>query len=106
MRPRTCLLASLFLASLAAGGCAKKEEPKPAAATGDALTMAPREEEASRRALEILNQKCTSCHTNERFSAKAFTPDEWNAVLQRMVGKGAQLSGDELDVLRHMRKTP
>ena len=102
----TCLAASVTLASLALGGCAKEEPKAPAAATGNALTMAPGEEEAGRRALEILNQKCTVCHTNERFSTKDFTPEEWNGVLDRMVGKGAKLTGDELDVLRHMRKTP
>lgn len=104
---RRCpLAAALALSLIALGACSKEEPPAPAAVTGDALTMAPAEEEASRRALEILNQKCTACHTNERFSARAFTPEEWNAVLERMVGKGAKLSGDELDVLRHWRKTP
>lgn len=99
-------LAALCLAAFAAAGCTgKKEEAAAPPVAGNALTMT-QGEDLSKRALEVLNQKCTACHGAERFEAKAFTPEEWGAVLERMVAKGAKLSGDELDVLRHWRKAP
>ncbi|MBI5016471.1 MAG: hypothetical protein HZB55_13405 [Deltaproteobacteria bacterium] len=98
------LLASLAVVTLL-GGCSREEPAPPAAAAANALTMT-QGEDLSKKALEILNAKCTVCHTAERFSSKAFTPEEWNAVVDRMVTKGAKLSGNELDVIRHWRKEP
>lgn len=59
--------------------------------------------EMEKKALEILELRCTHCHGRDKFQASNFSADEWNAVLQRMMEKGAKLSGDELDVLRHGR---
>ncbi|HSH70191.1 MAG TPA: 3CxxC-type zinc finger protein [Deferrisomatales bacterium] len=62
-------------------------------------------EDLGQRALQILNQRCVTCHTAERFEKVQFTAEEWNRVIDRMVTKGAQLSGDEMDVLRHWKDT-
>jgi len=88
--------------AMVAGACTKTESDKPAGKT--TLSIAP-SEDLSQRALAILNQKCTTCHTAERFEARDFSPEEWNRVVESMVAKGAQLSGDEMDVLRHWRET-
>ncbi|MEW6489974.1 MAG: hypothetical protein AB1578_18950 [Thermodesulfobacteriota bacterium] len=61
-------------------------------------------EDLSQRALAILNERCTVCHGAERFEARHFSEQEWNRVLDAMVGLGARLSGDEMDVLRHWSK--
>ena len=100
---RQVLAAAAALTFLTLAGCSREEPKEPMAPKPNALTM--NQEDMSAKALEILNRRCTVCHTSERFSARAFTSDEWNAVLQRMVAKGAQVSGGELDVLRHWRKS-
>jgi hypothetical protein len=103
---RRCVLvtaAALFVPAFL-GACAKEEPKPPAPAAGNALTMT-QGEDLSKKALALLNSKCTVCHTAERFSARAFTPEEWNAVVDRMVKKGVQLSGSELDVVRHWRES-
>ena len=79
----------------------KGEEPKPAQ-SASALVMS--QEDLSAEALKILNRRCTACHNSERFSSRDFSPEEWNSVLERMVAKGAALSGEEMDVLRHWRE--
>lgn len=58
-------------------------------------------EDLSRRALALLNERCTVCHGTERFEARHFSQEEWNRVLDAMVGRGARLSREEMDVLRH-----
>ena len=62
-------------------------------------------DDLSQRALQILNERCVVCHTAERYEKRSFTPKQWNGVIDRMVTKGAKLSGDELDVLRHWKDT-
>jgi cytochrome c5 len=67
------------------------------------LSIAQRED-LSARALAILNERCTVCHGAQRFEARHFSEEEWNRVLDLMVGRGARLSGEEMDVLRHWSK--
>jgi ADP-heptose:LPS heptosyltransferase len=75
------------------------------AAQGKSTVGLKQPEDLSQRALEILNQKCIVCHTAERFEKAQFTSEQWSEVIDRMVAKGAKLSGDEMDVLRHWRDT-
>jgi hypothetical protein len=82
--------------------CSQSESEK--SGTQTTLSIA-QGDDLSQRALTILNQKCTVCHGAERFEARAFSPEEWNRVIESMVAKGANLSGDEMDVLRHWRGT-
>ena len=87
----------------AMGGACSKSEPEKG---GDKTTLSiAQSEDLSRRALAVLNEKCTACHSAERFESRHFTAEEWNRVIESMVTKGAKLSGDELDVLRHWRGT-
>lgn len=86
------------LAALAA--CSQQEPEKAGSKTTLSIAQS---EDLSKRALAILNEKCTVCHGAERFEARHFTAEAWNQVIDRMVAKGAKLSGDEMDVLRHFR---
>lgn len=90
------------LAALAAAplGALAQEGRAPGQTT---LSIAQRED-LSLRALAILNERCTVCHGAERFEARHFNEEEWNRVLDSMVGLGARLSGEEMDVLRHWSK--
>ena len=94
-------LAALLWVGVIGGACSRSEPEK----AGEKTTLSIAQgEDLSRKAVAILNEKCTVCHTAERFEARAFSPEEWNRVIERMVTKGAKLSGDEMDVLRHFRK--
>jgi len=94
-------LAALLLVGVTGGACSKSESEKPSEKTTLSIAQG---EDLSTQALAILNEKCTVCHTAERFEARAFSPEEWNRVIESMVAKGAKLSGDEMDVLRHWRE--
>lgn len=95
------LLAIALGVGLALGGCTKPEAEAPAGKTTLSIAQS---DDLSARALAILNAKCTVCHTAERFEARHFSGEEWNRVIESMVAKGAKLSGDEMDVLRHWRE--
>ncbi|MHB8766924.1 MAG: hypothetical protein ACYDA8_21645 [Deferrisomatales bacterium] len=62
------------------------------------LTMKPHED-LTEGALEILNRRCTVCHTAEKFGARHFTREQWDAVIRDMVKRGAQLSPAEAEAL-------
>ena len=47
----------------------------------------------------LLDQRCSVCHSSDRPKSKKKTPDEWNATVTRMIGKGAKLSPEEKQLL-------
>lgn len=47
----------------------------------------------------LLDQRCSVCHPSERPKSKKKTPEEWQATVTRMMGKGAQLTPEEKQVL-------
>jgi len=47
----------------------------------------------------LLQERCTKCHSLDRVEAAKKTADEWKATVERMVGKGAQLSAAEQEAL-------
>lgn len=40
---------------------------------------------------------CTRCHTIGMVIARPHTPDEWNAIIGKMIDKGMMASDDQLD---------
>ena len=92
-----CIFTLLPVISLSAAGCSKE----PADGGGTSTLKLKQPADLSDQALNILNTKCVVCHTAERFEKRQFTAQQWDEVIQRMVAKGAQLSGDEMKVLRH-----
>ena len=98
-----CVFSMLCMASGVVSGCSKGA---PEGSGGGKSAVALKQpEDLSQRALQILNERCVACHSAERFDKTQFTAEEWNLVIDRMVAKGAKLSGDEMDVLRHWRDT-
>ena len=94
-----CVFGALCMVFGAVSGCSKgTPEGSGGGKSTGGMTQS---EDLSQRALEILNDRCVVCHTAERFEKREFTPEQWNLVIDRMVVKGAKLSGDELDLLRH-----
>lgn len=51
------------------------------------------------RAAELLHDRCTACHTLDRVEAATKTEAEWDATVERMRGKGAELTDDEAQTL-------
>jgi hypothetical protein len=47
----------------------------------------------------LLQQNCTRCHNLDRVTNSRHTAQEWQAIVERMVGKGAQLSPDQIPVV-------
>jgi mono/diheme cytochrome c family protein len=48
---------------------------------------------------ELLQDRCTQCHTLDRVETASMTQDEWQGTVERMIGKGAQLTDAEAQVL-------
>ena len=48
---------------------------------------------------EMLEARCTRCHSLERVQAASQTLAEWEATVERMRGKGAELTDAEAQVL-------
>ena len=51
--------------------------------------------------VNLLNTKCITCHTNDRWEKKDFTAEQWEEILQRMRAKGAQITEEEMKILLH-----
>jgi len=48
---------------------------------------------------ELLEARCTECHNLDRVKAASNTLDEWASTIERMRGKGAELTDGEADIL-------
>lgn len=47
----------------------------------------------------LLEQRCSVCHPSARPKSKQKTPEQWDATVTRMMGKGAKLSPEEKQLL-------
>ncbi len=47
----------------------------------------------------LVEERCTRCHTVERIERASKTEEEWRATVERMVGKGAELTTAEQDAV-------
>lgn len=62
--------------------------------TGVSLAATPAEDGVS-----LLDKRCSVCHPAARPKAAKKTPEQWEATVSRMIGKGAQLNAAEKKVL-------
>ena len=54
----------------------------------------------------LLEQRCSVCHPSERPKSAKKTPEQWEATVSRMIGKGAKLTVDEKKILvEYLSKT-
>ncbi len=44
---------------------------------------------------ELAYARCTACHTSENFEKHRYTRGEWESVINRMMGHGAQFTPEE-----------
>ncbi len=47
----------------------------------------------------LVNERCGVCHTQDKVTAAAHSLEEWTVIVERMISKGAILSGQEKQVL-------
>jgi mono/diheme cytochrome c family protein len=45
--------------------------------------------------LELINQRCVSCHTTSTIFSQRMTPDGWAQTVQVMADRGAEVSPEE-----------
>ncbi len=96
----TMMLLLVLLGSLlTACGGAKDETAVPAT----------EQEEAAPSTLDgraLLEERCANCHDLARVEGARKTEEEWKATVERMVGKGAQLSQAEQEaVVKYLAET-
>jgi hypothetical protein len=56
-------------------------------------------EEAPAEGAALLEERCTVCHTLDLVKRAAKTAEDWQATVDRMKGKGAQLNDEEIRIL-------
>jgi cytochrome c5 len=55
---------------------------------------------------KLLEERCTRCHSLDRVRQSRKSEAEWKATVERMVGKGAALSAQEIEaVVRYLAQT-
>jgi cytochrome c5 len=54
---------------------------------------------ADQQESQLLEQRCSVCHPAARPMAARKTPEQWDATVTRMIGKGARLTDDEKKAL-------
>jgi Asp-tRNA(Asn)/Glu-tRNA(Gln) amidotransferase A subunit family amidase len=79
----------LGVAAVACGGGAEEPPaPPPPEETGGNLSGE-----------ELLQARCTKCHSLDQVKTASKTQTEWEATVERMRGKGAELTDQEVDTL-------
>lgn len=48
---------------------------------------------------QLLNERCTKCHNLDPVKSAKKSKDEWQKTVDRMIGKGTQLTSEEAAVL-------
>ena len=49
--------------------------------------------------LDLINERCASCHTTAQVLSVRKTPEAWTATVRLMVDRGAELNADEEKVM-------
>lgn len=95
----TMTLVLLLGLLLAACGGAKDETAVPTTEQGEGTPV-------TLDAKSLLEERCTRCHDLGRVEKANKTEEEWKATVERMVGKGAQLSqAEQTLVIRYLAET-
>ncbi len=90
-RPLIAFLAVLLTAAVISG-CAKKEEPKPAAPAAAPAA------ELSASAVEgkiLLGELCTTCHSLDRITSRKESKERWAEIVKTMQGKMSSVLSEE-----------
>jgi cytochrome c5 len=90
------LLLSVFLAACGTGNSVSPTDQ------GSNSTSAPVTSLEAPAALDgnaLMQERCSVCHTVDRITSAHKTADKWQTTVERMIGKGAELSTSEAQTL-------
>ena len=94
MNKRTISLISLLLLIVLAGtllaSCGSGSSPTTAATSSGGSTSAGQ---------TLMQTRCSVCHSTSRITSAHKTADQWKTTVDRMIGKGAQLTSQEEQTL-------
>ena len=89
--------------------CSPAATPPPATPPSDAATTDPQtvpvivpateQPAAALDGATLMDERCSTCHTTKRITSAQLTAEEWTALVDRMVNKGAELNADERQTL-------
>ena len=97
------LVVVAVLAACGGGGGPAPETPVTETTPAAMVSPAPPGEPGGE---ELLQVRCTRCHTLDRVQAAAKTQAEWEATVERMRGKGAELTDAEAQtVVEYLTET-
>ncbi len=115
MNKRTLLsfaavLATILLISLTSASCGGGQQEAVTPTAGQAAaTPTVGQEAATPPTLDgqaLVQERCTQCHGLGRITRAEKTEEEWQATVERMVGKGAALDAAEQEaVIRYLAET-
>lgn len=93
---RKLILTSTVLAlSLVAGHALAGDQPAAPASAPAATASAP----PPGPGLDLINQHCKFCHATSQVFMKKRSPEEWDAVIQMMIDRGAEVSPEDTKVI-------
>lgn len=88
------VMAGLLLLALLVACGSSSSEPTQAPSEPASPTEAPAQDGA-----QLLDTRCSTCHSADTAKQAAKTADEWEQTVDRMIGKGAQLTEAEKTAL-------
>ncbi|PLX41649.1 MAG: hypothetical protein C0608_04635 [Deltaproteobacteria bacterium] len=53
---------------------------------------------------EVLEARCTTCHSASKWEGRDFTPEAWLEILNQMRKRGADIPDDDYQILKHWAK--
>jgi len=99
MRKFTILICIFIFFTLFIAACTNSNS---GSSTSSAATSAPNQSSTSSAVTDgktLLETRCVGCHTLAKVVNRKGTADQWTAVVENMVQRGAVLSSDEKTVL-------
>lgn len=91
------LVVLLFVGGTLLGACSREMTPTVSATPAVVQTQAAATEEETPTidAAALLEARCGDCHSLSKTTAARYTQEQWQQVVTRMIGHGAELSPDE-----------
>jgi cytochrome c2 len=94
MKPARCIAVLALVGACRSKGdqlAARNDAPAP---SNSAATTSP-----SHRGAEIVNEACLACHSEEMLRQQRLTPAQWDKVVKKMAGWGANVAVDDVPIV-------
>ena len=97
MKPAILFAATALCLGAVAPVLAQAPAPAPTPAQGAAPGPADPLPEGPGK--DVVVRVCTACHDATEFAFARYTPEEWNHVINKMQGAGAEITGEDQAVI-------